>query len=319
MSILKNAIDSIQIGVEDFQCDDDRRCVSAVRNIGAGILLLYKEKLCQLSPDDNKELLIKQNIRPIQNENGDIVFEGKGNKTVDVQSIKERFSSLKVKVDWNRFDEINTLRNDFEHYYTSKSPDTVKEIVAKSFLLIRDFLAKHLEQDPQEALGTDCWATLLEVSEVYSAEEQTCKEAINKIDWKYDSVKEALDHLRCSECQSALIQATNPDDTYPLIDLHCKSCGHDFCFYDVLEQCIDDSLGGEAYACAMDGETPPYDTCYECGKNTYIHEENCCVACDYEMEYTHCEICEERLSLEDQYNEGKCGYCQYKWEKMMAE
>lgn len=41
MSILKNAIDSIQVGVEDFQSDDDRRCVSAVRNIGAGILLLY--------------------------------------------------------------------------------------------------------------------------------------------------------------------------------------------------------------------------------------------------------------------------------------
>ena len=66
MSIIQNAIDSIQIGVEDFQSVDDRRSVSAVRNIAAGILLLYKEKLCQLSPDDNKELLIKQNIRPVK-------------------------------------------------------------------------------------------------------------------------------------------------------------------------------------------------------------------------------------------------------------
>ena len=91
MSIIQNAIDSIQIGIEDYENGDDRRSVSAVRNISAGILLLYKEKLCQLSPEDNKELFIKQNISPIQNNNGDIIFEGKGRKTVDVQSIKERF------------------------------------------------------------------------------------------------------------------------------------------------------------------------------------------------------------------------------------
>ena len=44
MSIIQNAIDSIQIGVEDFESDDDRRSVSAVRNIAAGILLLYRRK-----------------------------------------------------------------------------------------------------------------------------------------------------------------------------------------------------------------------------------------------------------------------------------
>jgi len=37
------------------------------------------------------------------------------------------------------------------------------------------------------------------------------------------------------------------------------------------------------------------------------------------MEYTECEVCGDGLSLEDQYNEGKCSYCQYKWEKFMAE
>ena len=148
MSIIQNAIDSIQIGIEDYESDDDRRSVSAVRNISAGVLLLYKEKLCQLSPDDSKELLIKQNIRPVQNDDGEIIFEGKGNKTVDVQSIKERFKSLKVTVDWTRFDEINKLRNDLEHYYTAMSPDAVREIVAKSFLLIRDFLSEYLGKDP---------------------------------------------------------------------------------------------------------------------------------------------------------------------------
>jgi hypothetical protein len=37
MSILKNAIDSIQVGIEDYENSDDRRSVSSVRNISAGI------------------------------------------------------------------------------------------------------------------------------------------------------------------------------------------------------------------------------------------------------------------------------------------
>jgi hypothetical protein len=76
LSIIENAIDSIQIGIEDYKSTDDRRSISAVRNILAGILLLYKEKLCQLSPEGNKELLKKQNIRPIQNDEGEMIFEG---------------------------------------------------------------------------------------------------------------------------------------------------------------------------------------------------------------------------------------------------
>jgi hypothetical protein len=46
MSILQNAIDSIQVGVEDYNQEDERRNASAIRNIFAGILLLYKERLC---------------------------------------------------------------------------------------------------------------------------------------------------------------------------------------------------------------------------------------------------------------------------------
>lgn len=318
MSIIQNAINSIQIGIEDYESSDDRRSVSAVRNISAGVLLLYKEKLCQLSPEDNKELLIKQNIRPIQNDDGEIVFEGKGHKTVDVFSIQERFKSLKVTVDWKRFDEINKLRNDLEHYYTSESPDTVREIVAKSFLLIRDFLTEYLEKDPQETLGDEAWATLLEVSDVYSAEEALCNASIEEIDWQYDSVKESLKYLRCKSCHSSLIEAPYHDDCHPCVNLHCRSCNLDFSFDDVIEQCIDDSLSGKAMRNAMDGGKSPYDSCHECGKNTYIHSEDKCVACEYEMEYKSCEICGTSLEMEEQYNEGKCGSCQYSHDKFMG-
>lgn len=316
MSIIQNAIESIQIGIEDYQNADDRRSVSAIRNILAGILLLYKEKLCQLSPDEDKELLIKKNIKPVQNESGGIVFKGDGKTTVGVPSIKARFKDLKVLVDWKSFDEINKLRNDIEHYYTEKSPKSVCEIVAKSFLLIRDFLSDCLDKDPQETLGNDTWKILLEASEVYEAESKSCRASIDAIDWKYISVQDSSKHLRCVQCHSSLIQAPNNEDCYPRINLHCKSCDFNFFFGDVVEQC----LAGEAYYAIKDGGESPYENCPECNHSTFIHSEELCILCGYKMEHICCEICAEPLNIEEQYYNGNwCSNCQYKWENMKEE
>lgn len=157
MSLLKNAVESIQVGVEDFNSDDERRSVSAMRNIAAGLLLLFKAKLCELSPASDNELLIKKDLAPSVDESGKLILIGKGRKTVDVAQIRERLNSMNVKVDWKRVEEITGLRNEAEHYYVKVSPDTVREVVAKSFMLIRDFVQNALQQDPQDLLGSDCW------------------------------------------------------------------------------------------------------------------------------------------------------------------
>jgi hypothetical protein len=44
-TMLENAVQSVQIGVEDYLSKNSRRALSAVRNVSAGILLLFKEKL----------------------------------------------------------------------------------------------------------------------------------------------------------------------------------------------------------------------------------------------------------------------------------
>ena len=62
MSILQNAIDSIVLGLEDFESSDHKRIISCVRNLFAGILLLFKYKLVLLSLPDSNEVLIKQEI-----------------------------------------------------------------------------------------------------------------------------------------------------------------------------------------------------------------------------------------------------------------
>ena len=63
ISLFANAIESIQIGVEDLLKNDDRRVLSAVRNVHAGVLLLCKEKLRQLSPVGG--LLLAQRFEPV--------------------------------------------------------------------------------------------------------------------------------------------------------------------------------------------------------------------------------------------------------------
>lgn len=319
MSLLKNALESIQVGVEDFNSDDDRRSVSAMRNIAAGLLLLFKAKLCELSPASDSELLIKKDLAPGVDESGKLILVGKGRKTVDVAQIRERLSSMNVKVDWKRVEEITSLRNEAEHYYVKVSTDAVREVVAKSFLLIRDFLQDALKQDPQDLLGRECWQALLNTSEVYLAEEKACHDSLNKIDWKYPTVQDALVHLRCPTCGSGLVEAPYSDDTYPTINLLCKSCSVDFSFSDIVENCIDELLSAEAYKNIKDGGDPPYGTCQQCSKATFVHAEACCVACEGELEYTECSMCAEPLSLDDQVLEGMCSYCNYRFDKMMAE
>ena len=38
--LLKNAVVSIQLGLEDFASDDERRIISAARNLHSGVLLM---------------------------------------------------------------------------------------------------------------------------------------------------------------------------------------------------------------------------------------------------------------------------------------
>lgn len=88
----------------------------------------------------------------------------------------ERFTNLNIKVDSKKFNKLNELRNKIEHYYTDTSPNAVREVIATSFLLIRDFISEHLEEEPCNVLGEECWQSLLETTDVYQAEEKACRQ-----------------------------------------------------------------------------------------------------------------------------------------------
>ena len=83
-TLLSNAVQSIQIGIEDYENrSDDRRILSAIRNIQAGILLLCKEKLRAMSPAGSNEAFIRVKIVPVLQPDGRVSFIGQGEKTLD--------------------------------------------------------------------------------------------------------------------------------------------------------------------------------------------------------------------------------------------
>ena len=98
-SLLKNAVLSIQLGLEDYESEDERRVISAARNLYAGVLLLCKEVLRQMSPPGSHDLLIRVRKKAIKDEHGNVRLIGDGKKTIDRAEIEETFKQLQLKVD----------------------------------------------------------------------------------------------------------------------------------------------------------------------------------------------------------------------------
>lgn len=311
-TILANAVQSIQIGIEDFQSTDPRRVLSAIRNITAGILLLFKEKLRELSPSDSDEVLIKQRVQPEFDTNGNVVFRGDGRKTVDVQQIEERFSSLNIETDWKRFKKVVAIRNDIEHYCTTESTDRLKELVADSFIIIRNFVSSQLEYEPVSLLGEETWNVLLDVAEVYQRELDECSEAIDQIDWGSDAMSDMARHLRCPKCHSALVKPIDPE-TEPSysIEFSCSSCGHVTSVDEMAEDALSDCFAGAIYSAMKDAEPSPIGTCPECGRESFILQEDMCAACGESLSYYECAVCGEALGPDDQDGGGLCSYHHY--------
>ena len=111
MTLLDNAITSIRVALEDFSSTQNERMISAIRNLHAGVILLYKEKLRRLSPPNTNDALVKQKVVLQKTSGGGLISVGAGKKTVDVSQIQERFASLGIQTDWKRFEKINSLRN----------------------------------------------------------------------------------------------------------------------------------------------------------------------------------------------------------------
>lgn len=307
-TLLNNAISSIQIGVEDYESEDKSRVLSAVRNLTAGILLLFKEKLNELSPNDSDEVLLKQKIKPVMDSEGNISFVGKGKKTVDVIQIKERLTSLGIDIDWKRFEKVVAVRNEIEHYCSNESEARLKELLADCFLLVRNFITNHLHYEPVELLDSHTWGVLLKVSEVYHQELEECQKEFERIKWNSETLEAVAEDIRCNYCQSQLVKPTNPEREPQILEFLCSSCGEYFLFEDIVATLVTNHYEVDNYLSAKEGVDPPTSDCHECGFDTYVITEDQCVKCGTSRTHTACAICGEYLSTDEQDLNGLCGY-----------
>lgn len=309
--LLHNAIESIQIGLEDSESKDDGRLRSAVRNLYAGILLLFKEKLREMSPEDSNEVLIKAKIKPVIGSKNEVVFVGYGKRTVDFNQLRERFESLNIRVNWKRVEKVSETRNEVEHYFSQVSEAVIRSALSDTFIVIRDFIVDHLDDDPRTLLGQNAWEHMLSVSEVVEKERLECRDKIRQITWPTDALESAIEELRCLKCGSDLLQ---PTDVSAEPDLQCRSCGAVERFARYSERSIIESYGWNDHLRIKDGGEPAIIQCPFCGENTYLVDENECAICG-EACPTKCEWCGEPIPPSELSDEAICAYCQYKLEK----
>jgi len=302
-TLLNNAVISIRLGVEDFQKlkENPNRVISAVRNIYAGVLLLFKEKLYRLSPQGSNEILLKKRFK-FQYSNGKLEIKGKGNNTVGYEEIKKRFKDLNIKVNWERLEKANKIRNQIEHYRTDKSPEDVKEVIWNLFPVIRDFIKEHLEYEPVELLGKDVWEVLLEVEEVYSKEKEICKGEVEKF-VKDDTLKKIiLDESKCIYCYSSLIHPKDKLYGFSNSQFFCRVCGREFYFDSLnIEEMLREYYALDIYDSHKYGGTFFY-RCYECGTETVLGDDKSgklkCLACG-EILNSVCDRCQQAFDTEE--------------------
>jgi hypothetical protein len=312
VDLLTNAIESIQAGVEDYKTATRPRLLSAVRNIHSGILLLYKEALRRLSPAGTNDVLISAKVSPELDGNGKVVFVGAGNKTVDVQQIRERFDSLGISTDWKRFDQITTVRNDVEHRHPKVDQKALEGLVSNSFLIVRNFIADELHDDPLALLGEETWQAMLEVAEVHEAERRECTRLIDKAGWRMSVLKEAVLDFTCPACSGDLLKPIS--ESGGDVTLQCMACGDTLDPSDYAAKALASALSTEAYIAMKDGDDSPLVHCAECGEKTFLTEEWECAACGAEPE-RDCARCGTGIPPEELDSAPFCGYCAYMMNK----
>ena len=315
MDLLTNAISSVRLGVEDYQAGSSDRMLSAVRNVHAGVLLLYKEALRRKSPPGSNDVLVKAQMRPEKNAAGEIVFVGVGKKTVDIYQTRERFAGLGIQTKWNLLDKITEARNDLEHYIPKHSKSALESLIANAFAIIRDFVTRELGEDPLHLLGEATWQAMLDVSNVYEEELAACKAAREAIDWQSEALQEGVSDLSCNECGSDLLR---PIDVQGEMLIECSRCGATESRDSYVPKAIKFALAGAAYNSMKDGGDEPYTECPECYQTTYVMSEQKCALCHAEAQHD-CERCGADIPASELVSSPYCGYCQYMYEKMLDE
>lgn len=311
--LLKNAVVSIQLGLEDFAAEDERRIISSARNLYSGVLLLAKEVLRKLSPPGSNDILIRIKKKAVKQEDGTVTLVGDGKKTVDRFEIEETVKQLQLNVDLSNLKRLAEIRNDIEHMHPQHAPALIQEAIADAMPIIRDIIVNELQEEPSALLGQTSWNALLDQAKVFKAEQDACRKSFDAIDWQSETLADAVKEFRCPNCSASLLRNDNAEAKVPIeLHLFCSKCGEDADNEAVIEAAIGEHLAWDAHDAARDGDNPPFESCPECGRNTYVFWEDNCLnpGCNFSLQGYECAVCRESLTLDD-IRYGNSRLCSY--------
>lgn len=266
--IIANGLDSIRVGLEDFEQapQSNARLTSAVRNVYAGILLLAKGKLYQLSPPGSRGILIRVARPKLVDQRLELVPHGR--KTINYEEIKERFEHFGLTLDWSKIDRIAAIRNDLEHFYHRGSISNVREALADAATVIRSLLVM-LHLDSVGDLGQAPWGILLRNKELFDQELAGCRATFARVHWFNDQARAASAHFICPQCKSPLIRQAEADNGQQGdMRMICAACGADSDMRAVMEQAVTQQYFGELYEAHTRGGEMPVVRCPQCRHGT---------------------------------------------------
>ncbi|WP_422097194.1 hypothetical protein [Variovorax sp.] len=331
----ENALTSIRLGIEDFertkqkpeQGGDPARALSAVRNLFAGILLLFKYKIAVSvnDPDDAPALIFNPpEVMPQADGDGGVEWRpiGKFKKTtIDVATIKKRFKGFEIEVDWPAIEKMQECRNHLEHLHPANTLGEVAGFVADLFPVLREFIQTQLNEQPADLLAT-AWPVMLAHHEFFFNTMSKCSAA-----WNDAGVPERmqlwLDQCQCEECGSPLLgprqhdidcgsRVESQDDSFKYV---CVACGHSDLIAPLMIKALNDAYDYDP----RDGGEPGVEGCRCCDRSTFFILEQHCLWCGAELDYNKCSLCEEPLGQDDQDNGGYCGYHAHQLDKVMRD
>lgn len=331
----ENALTSIRLGIEDFQRTmqtaeqggDQARALSAVRNLFAGILLLFKYKIAVsvADPDDAQALIFNPpEVMPQADGNGGVEWKpvGKFKKTtIDVATIKKRFEGFGIDVDWQAIEKMQECRNHLEHLHPANTLGEVAGFVADLFPLLREFIQTQLNEQPADVLAT-AWPVMLAHHEFFTNTMAKCVAA-----WGDAGVPELmqpwLDQCQCEECGSSLLSPSQEDidDDASVkrqdesLKYVCVACGYSDLIAPLMIKELNDAYDYDV----RDGGEPGVESCNECARSTFLIHAQHCLWCGAELDHEKCSLCEEPLRQDDQDNGGLCSYHAHVLDKVMRD
>ena len=261
--LFDNAIQSIQLGVEDYQNDDTKRAVSAVRNFYAGVLLLAKEVLVRRVPKANPEEVIRAKYKPVPDGKGGVIYAPETFRTIDFGTINKRFKEFNLPIKPSVLNNLGDIRNNFEHHFSDKSHEEVRDAIAKAFPFVSE-LFRLIDEEPVECLDGS-WQVMLDIHDFYERELDFCRKSFDEVEWPSQYLTKV--EISCTECDSDLVEQVDPKNKcYQSLQCRCRRCGNKISPNEAMETALQ-SNGGFLYLVVQ--WYIPIKITYLCGKETW--------------------------------------------------